>query len=413
MTTPVDVPSSQRISPPPPVSSSLALPVSTQDGSLAASPHAFRPNEGNSSGFQGRDKPDLNLLPAASIEDDAVVPGDPSLTAEIENSLVNLSVEDVIDMPFVKPNGGYLVGSLLQKRRFSASAMERLMIEKLWNSIYRVQMQEVEQNLFLFGFEHQIDLKKVIREGPWRFNKHLLILKEIDSPTDAVRSALRKIPIWVHIVDVPPTWLSVKATYEIGIKIGPVLEVDPDSAGVRGLGYLRVRVEIEAWAPLPRGISIGMGGYSKTVGFRFERLENYCFRCGYLDHIEDDCVKAYDLAKKDDIGWRMDLTTLPPIKRISRQQPAYRSRTFGSVSPIEGSVWTPKLKEVVERSLIPYEAPIHNSDRSRKRPCLNSEVVPPGFENVLELDAKGRNMEVELAEEKNEEKVGDDARLRE
>lgn len=118
-----------------------------------------------------------------------------ALTAEIEKSIVNLTVEDVIEMPFVKPNGGYLVGSLLQKRRFSASSMERLMIEKLWNPLFEVQMQEVERNLFLFGFEHQMDLKKVVREGPWRFNKHFLILQEIDSPSQAVRDKLKKIPI--------------------------------------------------------------------------------------------------------------------------------------------------------------------------------------------------------------------------
>lgn len=61
-----------------------------------------------------------------------------ALTAEIESALVNVEVNEVAAMPFVTASVGYLVGSLLQKRPFSAKAMEKLMIEKLWNPLHEI-----------------------------------------------------------------------------------------------------------------------------------------------------------------------------------------------------------------------------------------------------------------------------------
>lgn len=214
----------------------------------------------------------------------------------------------------------------------------------------------------------------------------------------------------MHIIDVPPTWLTVKATEAIGIKIGTVLEVDPDSVGVRGLGYLRVRVALEADAPLPRGLTIGMGDSSKTVEFRYERLENYCYRCGYMDHIEDDCPKAYDSKEANKIEWNKDYTALPSIKRASRQPPARTARAFGSVSPIEGVARSYMSQPMV------LNAKELGNDRSRKRPHSASMAAPPGFENVIPSKVLVPYQDGSKVEEKVEEageKVGEDARLME
>lgn len=134
-------------------------------------------------------------------------------------------------------------------------------------------------NLFVFGFAHKMDMRKVIRDGHWRFNKHFLLLQEIEHPVMAVRSVLTKLSIWVQITGVLAMWLSVRAAREIGGKLVEVIKVDPDSEKVRGLVYLRVRIAIEAAAPLPRVLSIAMGKDSLPVEFLYERLENYCFRC--------------------------------------------------------------------------------------------------------------------------------------
>lgn len=172
----------------------------------------------------------------------------------------------------------------------------------------------------MFGFAHKMDMNKVLCEGPWRYNKHFLLLKEVFNPNLADRSLLKKLPIWVHIKGVPPMWLTVHAGYAIGEKVGEVIEVDRGSEGIRGLGYLKVRIAIEAGAPLPRGLKIGKYKAAQLVKFLYEHLENYCHRCGYLDHIEEDCPKTYEEPKdENDIGWAKIMSATPPIKKMPRQ----------------------------------------------------------------------------------------------
>lgn len=167
-----------------------------------------------------------------------------ALTTGIESSQIDLQETEGYGMPFVTEAGGYLLGSLLTSRPFSVSGMKRLLFN-IWHPMYEVQMEEVGQNLFLFGFAHRMDLNKVVREGPWRFNRHFLVLRETDDPNCADRAMLTKIPIWLQIHEVPSQWLSVSAARSIAIKVGEVLEVDPGSAGFRGYGFLRARVMLE------------------------------------------------------------------------------------------------------------------------------------------------------------------------
>lgn len=78
---------------------------------------------------------------------------------------MSLEVENDVLMPFIIKVGGFLIGSLLSQRPFDVKAMERIMIEILCHPIYEVQMLEIDRNLFLFGFAHKIDYRKVVREA--------------------------------------------------------------------------------------------------------------------------------------------------------------------------------------------------------------------------------------------------------
>lgn len=86
-------------------------------------------------------------------------------------------------------------------------------------------------------------------------------------------------------------WLTVAAANTIVDKLGPVLEVDENSDGIVGLGFLRARVEIDVVEPLPRKLKVQVGNGSFWVKFRCERLPIFCYRCGMLDHTELYCQK--------------------------------------------------------------------------------------------------------------------------
>lgn len=50
-----------------------------------------------------------------------------------------------------------------------------------------VLIEEVEPGLFVFQFYHQLDIQKVLKNGLWSFDKHMLVLSVVHagvSPTE-------------------------------------------------------------------------------------------------------------------------------------------------------------------------------------------------------------------------------------
>ncbi|KAI5019754.1 hypothetical protein ZWY2020_044642 [Hordeum vulgare] len=55
--------------------------------------------------------------------------------------------------------------------------------------------------------------------------------------------------------------------------------------------YLRVQVRIDISKPLMRGVTLDMGEGVKGhwCRFEYEYLPDFCYRCGFLDHVDKDC----------------------------------------------------------------------------------------------------------------------------
>ena len=77
---------------------------------------------------------------------------------------------------------------------------------------------------------------------------------------------------------------------DIGSKIGRVLEVDKRAMQVELAKFLRVRVEVPIDKPLPGGGFVkNEEGERVWVDFRYKRLPNFCYICGFLGHDEKHC----------------------------------------------------------------------------------------------------------------------------
>ncbi|KAK7814756.1 uncharacterized protein CFP56_002619 [Quercus suber] len=86
----------------------------------------------------------------------------------------------------------------------------------------------------------------------------------------------------------------------IGSSLGLVLDVDVPESRVQWSKCLRVRVRIDVTKRLVRGKKITIeGGESIWVSFKFERLPNFCYRCGLLNHALKDCNKGFKLSKNE------------------------------------------------------------------------------------------------------------------
>ena len=70
-----------------------------------------------------------------------------------------------------------LIGKLLTTQNFNGNVMKTV-LKNIWKPSKRMVAREMDENLFLFQFFSKKDKDYVLKEGPWAFDGHLLLLKE-------------------------------------------------------------------------------------------------------------------------------------------------------------------------------------------------------------------------------------------
>lgn len=68
-----------------------------------------------------------------------------------------------------------------------------------------------------------------------------------------------------------------------------MLEVDCSTNSIAWGRCLRVKVFLNVTKPLVRGTKVEFDGNVSIVIFLYEKLCEFCFICGKLDHVEKDC----------------------------------------------------------------------------------------------------------------------------
>lgn len=111
-------------------------------------------------------------------------------------------------------------------------------------------MKELDSNLHLFQFYHEVDITRVIEGSPWTFDRVPLIfthLKEGDNPRSVI---LNKLDLWVQLRGMTSGFMSEKVVKDVGNFIGEFIESDRNNFVGIWRDYLRVRVSIKVDQPL-------------------------------------------------------------------------------------------------------------------------------------------------------------------
>lgn len=68
---------------------------------------------------------------------------------------------------------------LLSIKHFNKEAFKNAMM-RLWHPNKALSIRDISPNLFLVEFDDNKDKEQVKREGPWIFDKHLVLTKDVD-----------------------------------------------------------------------------------------------------------------------------------------------------------------------------------------------------------------------------------------
>ena len=95
----------------------------------------------------------------------------------------------------------------------------------------------------------------------------------------------------MQVHDIPVRFMNQKVADGICSNVGTVIKKSETEG--EGGSFMRVRVRLDITIPLSRGRKVSLGqGKELWVSFKYERLPNICYWCGYLNHDDRDCVSG-------------------------------------------------------------------------------------------------------------------------
>ena len=124
-----------------------------------------------------------------------------------------------------------LVMKILTQRSINLEALRKTM-RMLWRPNRAVQISEIDEELFLVEFGDTKDKKKVLEMCPWSFEKNLVLLQEFERELVPKEINLKWSPFWVQIHNLPLKSMTKETGWEIGSKVGRVIDVDVPEKGV-------------------------------------------------------------------------------------------------------------------------------------------------------------------------------------
>ncbi|XP_031097099.1 uncharacterized protein At4g02000-like [Ipomoea triloba] len=182
-----------------------------------------------------------------------------------------------------------LVGKLLIEKTTRFNFFRDTMAS-VWRPKKGMMAREVSSNLYLFYFVHEIDINKVLNNGPWSYDQSLLLLKQIEPNTSPHGILLTHADFWVQAYNIPSGMQTTKTAEMISAYLGMFITADVDVLGGLWKDFLRVRARIDISKPLRRKMNVKPAtGDPFYIDFKYEWLPTFCFLFGIIGHNENDC----------------------------------------------------------------------------------------------------------------------------
>jgi hypothetical protein len=118
-----------------------------------------------------------------------------------------------------------LIGWLDEARKINKDAFKTL-LTRIWRIKGRVFFKEIHDNLWLFEYSEDEDLRCVLEGRPWSYDRTLLVVNEFDGRTPPSQMVFSHTPIWIQIHDMPLECMNRGVGRKVGETLGKVEEID-------------------------------------------------------------------------------------------------------------------------------------------------------------------------------------------
>ncbi|KAJ1380428.1 Zinc finger, CCHC-type [Sesbania bispinosa] len=171
----------------------------------------------------------------------------------------------------VKECSNSAIGKIITNKVIHLNSLNNA-LSSIWSFPKGFKIESLGAQIFQFFFQESKDLDRVIKGSPWIFRNSWIILKR-----------------WTRGLD----------PMELSFATAPASDAEMYEIQGRG-AFVKVQVQIDVDKPLLSGVNVG----SKKDGvfwvdFQYERVPQFCYRCGLIGHDESSC-EAKEVVEDED-----------------------------------------------------------------------------------------------------------------
>ena len=192
-----------------------------------------------------------------------------------------------------------LAGKIIADRAISRNKVKAVLL-KVWRLAKGVSITPKGENLFLFHFLAEGDRRKVMELGPWSIDGWHLILKPLSPHQSIEEIEFTTTTFLVQVHNLPSLNVSKENAQRIGKMIGKLKDFDFTNDGeLCWHAFMRLQVELQINKPLPCGFYLDRAPHPDLwIHFRYEKLADFCFKCGRLGHNKINCTWEINMSEK-------------------------------------------------------------------------------------------------------------------
>ena len=186
-----------------------------------------------------------------------------------------------------------IAAKFLTKRALNINAIAAT-FTPLWRSKNGFKIKHLGNHVVLFTFDSKTEVDNILANEPWRFDKHLMVLRRYDGVSEVQQMDFNLTPFWVQVHGIPMKFMNQTVAEGLCETVG-VVQNQSNTKTVESGGFMRVKVLVDISQPLCRGKVLTLDDDKELrVFFRYERLPNICYWCGCLTHNDRDCEQWID-----------------------------------------------------------------------------------------------------------------------
>lgn len=132
-----------------------------------------------------------------------------------------------------------------------------------------------------------------MENAPWFVANKPFVLREWNFDIPIPRLNFDFMPLWVRIIDLPPSFLSMENVQVVATMFEQLLEIDEEVLVSRFRhGFVRFKVLFDLHKAIVLRFMLPTHSKEEWIPLMYEKIGDFCYRCGRLTHTNRNYQEA-------------------------------------------------------------------------------------------------------------------------